>query len=521
MVPIIHLKYWNMTITKFYCSPSKITRPLLISLFSVSILLAITLPAIGQSCDCSIRDVQNNSVTPCETTIGEVVTVATESELKSAISLANSNGGDMTILIEDGIYQVASTSSFPYITGNNIVFRSASGNRDAVVIRGGGMVPTNSTEDGFLIAGDNVTIADLTIREVGNHGIQVSGHNLYVHNVRIQNTYEQMLKGSTAESRIDSAVIQCSLFEYTSGIGPNWYIGGLDIHKGHGWLVRDNMFKNIISPGQAISEHAIHFWDQSSHNTVERNWIINCDRGIGFGLGQNGDQNDGGMIRNNMIYNNGSGQYNDVGIGLESSPNTLVYNNTVYVQYPNAIEYRFQTTTNVEIKNNLTNKAITSRNGGTALLGTNETNAMDDWFEDLPNGDLHLVGIFDQLVDQGEDLGTYVSDDFNQIERPQGFGIDIGAQEFLMTNTSDQQLNSNYILAPNPAGLFTHLHSELNLINAKIDIINTSGQVIRQTKNANGTKVSLDLSEIPDGLYFVRLNNNNHYTTTFKLVIVP
>lgn len=96
----------------------------------------------------------------------------------------------MTIFIEDGTYQIASTASFPYITGSHIVFRSLSGNRNAVTIRGGGMLPTSSTENGFLIAGSNVTIADLTVSDVGNHGIQVCDHNLLVHNVCFKDTYE-------------------------------------------------------------------------------------------------------------------------------------------------------------------------------------------------------------------------------------------------------------------------------------------------------------------------------------------
>lgn len=126
------------------------------------------------------------------------------------------------------------------------------------------MLSTSSTENGILIAGDNVVIADLTIREVGNHGIQVSGHNLYVHNVRFQDTFEQMIKGSTSETFIDSDIIQCSLFEYTAGIGPQWYIGGLDIHKGINWIVRDNVFIDIQSPSEAVAEHAVHFWKSSA-----------------------------------------------------------------------------------------------------------------------------------------------------------------------------------------------------------------------------------------------------------------
>src|SRR5688572_2334842 len=208
----------------------------------------------AQTCTCTVAEVNSNSVAPCNIVIGDVVTVNSASSFRDAINQANANGGNMTILIEDGTYHVATTASYPYITASNLVIRSASGNRDMVILHGDGMKDVApNTENGLGIAGNNVVIADLTIRDIGNHGIQVSGHNLYVHNVKIQDAYQQMLKGATAASSIDSAIVQCSLFEYTSGIGPNFYIGGLDIHKGRNWTVRDNVFKNIISPSGSVA----------------------------------------------------------------------------------------------------------------------------------------------------------------------------------------------------------------------------------------------------------------------------
>ena len=204
-----------------------------------------SVPIYAQTCGCTIQEVQKNIVSSCNSTIGKTITVSTVSAIRNAINQANATGGNMTILIEDGYYQIASTTSYPYITGNNIVIRSVSGKRDQVILSGGGMKPTSTTENVLGIAGNHITIADLTIQDCGNHGIQVSGHHLLVHNVHFKNTYEQMLKGATDANRIDSAIVQCSFFEYPSGIGPNYYIGGLDIHKGTNWTVRDNMFKNI------------------------------------------------------------------------------------------------------------------------------------------------------------------------------------------------------------------------------------------------------------------------------------
>ena len=420
--------------------------------FSVLALVLLCFPSsiFSQDCGCTVSQVEDNTVEACDLVIGNIVEVASTQEFKDAINMANNTGGSMTILIADGTYQVASTASFPYVTADNVVFRSLSGNRDAVILTGGGMAPTSSTEDGFLIAGDNVTIADLTIRSVGNHAIQVSGHGITVHNVRIQDTYEQMLKGSTSADNIDAGLVQCSLFEYTEGVGPNWYIGGIDVHKGMNWIVRDNVFKHIASPGNTLAEHAVHFWNNAMDITVERNIIYNCDRGIGFGLGDNEPQNNGGIIRNNMIYNDGSGMFDDVGIGLEASPNTRVYNNTIYVAYPNAIEYRFGSTSNVHIANNLTNKAITSRNGGTGILETNYTDAQDSWFTNLSSGNLRLLFEVEALVDQGTILDI-VSYDLDQNIRPDGTAHDIGAQEWQTTSAINDLQEARFQIYPNPA----------------------------------------------------------------------
>ena len=482
-------------------------------------ILFFHLNIVAQDCGCTVDQVQSNTVEPCDLIIGTVIEVATLQELRNAINQANNAGGDLSILIADGTYPIASTASFPYITADNVVFRSQSGNRDAVIISGQGMVPTSSTEDGFLIAGNNVTIADLTIRDVGNHGIQVSGHNLLVHNVRIQDTYEQMIKGSSFEERIDNGIVQCSMFEYTAGVGPNWYIGGLDIHKGNNWIVRDNVFKNIASPSGSLAEHAVHFWNNCSNNTVERNIIYNCDRGVGFGLGDNVPQNDGGIIRNNMIYNDGSSQFHDVGIGLESSPNTRVYNNTIFIEYQNAIEYRFQITSNVDIVNNLTNKNITSRNGGTANLTTNITNAEADWFVDISTGDLHLETGHVSVLDQGTNLMDYVLVDIDQNDRTLNAPYDIGAQEFNLTSLKPIALINQLTASPNPAKDYTLIRSSQILNQASLKVFDMNGKNLINKSGISQQEIVLQLDQLNQGIYFLVLTQEDIIISTLKLII--
>ncbi len=381
------------------------------------------------NCACNIAEVESNTVSPCDYTIGNITTVGTASEFRAAISQANSSGGNMTILIEDGTYEVATTSSYPYITASNLVIRSLRGNRDAVILHGNGMseTPNNETVNVLYAVGNNITIADLTLEMTANNAIAVTGENLFVHNVKMQNTYEHFIKGNSVNGGADNGIVQCSLFQYTNTLGPQWYIGGIDVHQGDNWIVSDNVFKNIASPDSQLAQHAVNFWNNSSNNIIERNKIINCDRGIGFGLGSS--PNTGGIIRNNMIYNDGTAPNDDVGIGLESSPNTKVYNNTVIIEYPNAIEYRFAATNNVEITNNLTNQSILSRNGGQATLTSNITNAQTNWFIDASIGDLRLSPNNPTVIDQGVNL-VEVNMDIYKTFRPQSNNHDIGAFEF-------------------------------------------------------------------------------------------
>lgn len=359
----------------------------------------------------------------------KAVLVTTAAELAAAVDNANS-GGDKTITVAPGSYTI---SSILFIYGDNVTIQGKSTDRSKAVIRGQGM--SGSVMHVFLVYGDYCTIRNLTLRNVANHAIQLQpgADFLTARNLHILDTGEQMLKGAydsnNPSEHCDNGLVERCLFEYSAGIGPQWYIGGIDVHRGEDWIVRDNTFKYIRSPSQAVAEHGVHFWSNAANTLVERNIFVTCDRAIGFGLGASGHS--GGIIRNNMIYHDTSEGFADVGIGLESSPDTKVYNNTILHMhsYSNAIEYRFAATTNVLIANNLTNKAISSRDGGTGTLSNNVTSAAYAWFNDPPNGSLHLNGAYSAVVDQGTAVAGLM-DDLDQGPRPYGGGMDIGADEF-------------------------------------------------------------------------------------------
>ena len=357
-------------------------------IFSMILILSCNTPENNQESSSSSilttppapmqQNPQESSFTcqPLELTRGVIVTVRTSEELRSAIIKAGDESQDTTILLEDGTYPLS--NSF-WIEAPNLIIKSKSGMRENVILTG-----QNVASHIFQIAADNIIIADLTLQDVQNHAVQIHGEfdadGILLHNLHIKDTGEQMIKGSYDASKkekgTDDGIVECSLLEYPQGIGPQYYIGGIDIHNGKNWIVRNSIFKNIRSPDlniDLLAEHAIHFWSDSKNTVVENNLIINCDRGIGFGLGDRGHQ--GGIIRTNIIYHNSS--FGDVGIGLENAQGTMLDNNTIYFEndYPNAIEYRFSKSKQISIQNTKTNRQIKERDGGQATLENNQINS--------------------------------------------------------------------------------------------------------------------------------------------------
>lgn len=360
--------------------------------------------------------------------------MSTVSQLMNALATANARGGDTVILLADGVYQLADTL---YVNSPKVTIASASGRRENVTIQGDAMSANARVGNLIRVAASDFQLRGVTLQRSGWHLIQIVGNENadrpVVRDCILRDSYEQMLKVTRDEAKpsvySDGGLVENCLFEYTAGIGPQYYIGGIDAHGSRDWVVRGNTFRNIASPNTDVAEFAIHFWSNSSNNLVERNTIIDCDRGIGFGM--QGRPNQGGIIRNNFIHHtNNNDPYADVGIALTDSPGTAVYNNTVLLEngFGWSIEYRFAATTGVQIVNNLSNRPIISRDGGSGSLSNNVTNADRSMFRLQSAGDLHLSSAVSGVVDAGKAV-TGLVDDIDGQARPSGARIDVGADE--------------------------------------------------------------------------------------------
>lgn len=303
------------------------------------------------------------------------ISVSTSDELYEAINKANQRG-NVKVVMKSGRYFLPRTL---HILKSHISIVSATLDPNTTVLIGLGMRKTGAVGNIIRVAASYFILDGITIEQSPNHLIQIAGEANadfpIIRNCILKDAYEQLVKvsyNSNTGIASDGGMIENCHFEYSAGMGPQYYIGGIDVHGGQDWIVRNNYFSGIASPDSKVAEHAIHFWNSTQNISVSDNVIYNCDRGIGFGMPNR--PNFGGIIVNNLIIHNNNGHPSaDTGISLEDSQGTYVHHNRIYLahDYPNSIEYRFAETINVRIENNLTNKRIKKRNNGQGTIINN------------------------------------------------------------------------------------------------------------------------------------------------------
>jgi len=313
------------------------------------------------------------------------VWVSNDSEFLQAMKQANGTGYT-AIVLEDGTYNINNTI---YITAEHIMVKSATGNPYDVVLKGTGMIKSGRVKGIFRVNANYFTLDGVTLTDVPNHLVQVAGeiNASYPHfrHVIFQDAYEQLLKVSynyktqkSQDNKSLGGIVDGCIFQYTRGIGPNFYIGGVDALGAENWVVKDSIFRDIASPSDRIAQYAVHFWDNADNNIVTDNIFIDNDRAIGFGmrLPNRGIRyaHKGGVAKNNVIYHTNNGDpFADVGIMAEGNIGLTVVDNIIFQMhsYENAIEYRWDNSDGINISGNMVNKRIQARDGAVATLNSN------------------------------------------------------------------------------------------------------------------------------------------------------
>ncbi|MCU7954884.1 MAG: hypothetical protein KZQ64_16070 [gamma proteobacterium symbiont of Bathyaustriella thionipta] len=210
-------------------------------------------------------------ILPVSSVYAEVI-VSTVSELVNAVNNTR-NGGDRTILISDGDYQLS--GQYLRIAVSGVTVRSQSGDRESVILDG-----NYQTTEIFQVVASDVTLADLTLKRAQDHPIHVMGgsnsdvENTLISNIHIIDPGEQAIKiNLSGPYAANFGIIKNSLIELTDS-GRHFvetdqsnsyscYTGGIDAHGATGWFIQDNEIRGFWC-ATGLSEHGIHFWSNSS-----------------------------------------------------------------------------------------------------------------------------------------------------------------------------------------------------------------------------------------------------------------
>lgn len=435
---------------------------------------------------------------------GETIVVSDVQTLQNAVGELRS--GD-SILIDDGVYNLTST----LVINNkptkisNVLIGGLSGDRNKVEIYCPGMgVESQTAPHCFAIYNaEDVEIRDLTCGKTYWHPITIQGaagaERPILRNLRLVEAGEQFVKINNREAeKCDGGLIEDCLIEYYDY--PHWkdgyyYTQGIDkIGGGDDWVVRSCTVRNIRPhpehAGQAEGcGAAITFWQGGSNNLIEKCLILNCRKGIEIGLGDGGGIEAPSLVRNCVVYRAPGEIGGDIGILVNDSPGTKIYNNTVILNGTfdpgsgsKTMEYRFDGSRQCEFVNNLCDGEIWHRTFGLdPTISYNFFEANSEFFVDEENHDFRLVFGAKDAIDQGTTLPE-VPDDFLGTPRPVGAAYDIGAFEHDAPGKVDEGQKIVPEVFPNPARDFVVINFEYDQREAaELKIIGISGKTVFRT----------------------------------------
>ena len=371
---------------------------------------------------------------------GEVIKVASVRELFDAARKVRPGG---TISVAAGRYRLSRRLG---IRTDSVTLRGATGKRNDVILDGGGI--------GELVAFtacSDVTVADLTIQNVKWNGFKIDSETgvqrLRIYNCVIHNIWQRGVKGVIVPANNreklrprDCRVEYCLFYndrakkfsddeaDKPNGFGGN-YVGGIDVMYARGWTISDNVFLRIQGRTRE-GRGAIFLWHEIEDCVVERNIIIDCDKGVSLGNSYM-PKNRGVklharrcIVRNNMIT-----RAPEAGVLAAHTADCKILNNTIH-------EPRSRMRRLVRIlgasdglmvaDNILSGPPPRNESRGKVTIENNLVKDLTAAFADPAGGNLHLKNPLAEVVDQAKKR-TEVTDDIDRKKR--GGKPDLGADE--------------------------------------------------------------------------------------------
>ena len=351
---------------------------------------------------------------PLPAPTGRVVRVDRIQQLYRAVGSA---APGTTIAIADGTYYLP---DLVRIRRNGITIRGQSGDREKVILDGSRCAHKELI---WFEGADDCTVADLTLREAPVHGFVVKGESdaqrTRIYNCEMRNIWERSIKGTSPSSdpararsirptggRIEYCLFVADHRKDHSDFANGDYIAAIDMMWLKDWVVSDNVFLGIQGRN-GRGRAAIFLWNNSEDVVVERNIVIDCDRGIAFGNPSGGRVHmTRGIMRNNFVVCG-----TDTGIEVVRTKDCQVYNNTVYRpdNRRGFAVHAFQFTEGLKVFNNLVRGPIVVDAPG-ALVENNVSGVPKGCFVDPGKGDLHLTRKATQAINRGMPVAGLAGD---------------------------------------------------------------------------------------------------------------
>jgi hypothetical protein len=207
------------------------------------------------------------------------------------------------------------------------------------------------------------------------------------------------------------------------------YVGGLDVMYAKGWTISDNVFLNIQGRTRE-GRGAVFLWHETEDCIVERNIIIDCDKGVSLG---NSYMPKGRgvklharrcIVRNNFITRAPEG-----GVEAANTAGCKIYNNTI--QDPKNRMRRLVRILGasdglVVAGNIFSGPKPRNESKGKVTIENNLVKDITAAFSDPAAGNLHLKTPLPEVVDQAKKLAE-VTEDIDGAKR--GPKPDLGADE--------------------------------------------------------------------------------------------
>ncbi len=398
---------------------------LLVSIVSLGIFVALQENSVAQTSENVYFVAKTGSdANSCDSAQSEATPKLTIASAIACIGSAEGAGAGKTILVKAGIYNEGSdahsATSLPGGTSWSAPFVLKAYPGDIVILRpnpGEARVFTIAKAsskyaiiDGFVMDAVNVQFDAVKITYMGSDPT-TSAHHIRIENSEIMNAPEKGILITTEAS--GNELVNSKVHDN----GKTDFHHGINFSSDGNLITGSEFYRNA---GSGINKYPL-----GSNNIIRNNRLYDNARvGLrGAGIGLYGGS--GNLVYNNLVWGN------RIGIALQyGESNDKIYNNTIYGNINYGI-YNGVDSTNESIKNNIVyqnGSGITNLGPRTAFSNNLST---DPGFANAAARVFYLLS-GSPAIDAGEDLSAEgVATDFSGISRPQGFTYDIGAYEFV------------------------------------------------------------------------------------------